>query len=384
MHWVIKAAASGLVGYALPRLLVGAGVPLDTWTAGVGQWLGAHFDPEAALWGISAFVGLALFGLESWKHPIERAWALVFGNRQNQSEPARNRTTSESVEVPRRDVWLLDAIYYIGFGTWDRLGWDELQGQTSKLGPVPEMVRQKAYDGDLRIWGRDGFSGPHLLIPKEYWEYYGFDWVTLLEGNGEEFQTALEKNTSSILMHVYRSLKTSKSEIERLWPSAATEGSLEEVRSDVSVEPSTLNMSVAETGPYLTTDGSVYGITRTYNLKIENTERTKTVSNCKIYITSIVPHTEYDGPWLLKDQISLAAGDHEFVPLVTYGEAREPEKYPCGDKFMTMGTESGRPCPDADKRYTLTLRATAPEASYRDFRCEVWVSEDGRLRIREV
>lgn len=153
-------------------------------------------------------------------------------------------------------------------------------------------------------------------------------------------------------------------------------------RKVVSVsDASALEMTVGESGPYFGTEGSVYGIRRTFNLKLENIDRQEPVSNCSVRILSVSPQTDYEGPWLLKDGILLAAGDHVFIPLVTYGEAREPDKYACEDTFMTTGTADGRPCLDADKEYTLTLRATAPEAAYSGFQCRVWVGDDGKLRI---
>lgn len=148
-------------------------------------------------------------------------------------------------------------------------------------------------------------------------------------------------------------------------------------------EESCFLMAVGEGNPYFDTSGSgIYDIRRTYKLKVENAARGKALSNCTIQLMSVTPATDYgDGPWPLVEDISLAAGQHIFIPLVTYGEAREPEKHPCADSIMTMGTESGRPCLDADKEYTLVVRATAPETAYSDFQCRVWVGTDGRLRI---
>lgn len=144
---------------------------------------------------------------------------------------------------------------------------------------------------------------------------------------------------------------------------------------------SAFKMTVSEKEPYFTTEGSIYSIRRTFNLKLENTEQSKAVSNWSVQILSVTPPTDYHGPWPLKDGPSLAAGDHVFIPLVIYNEARSPSKYPCGDTFITMGTENGRPNLDIGKKYTLSLRATAQETSYSSFECKVWVDDNGRLRI---
>jgi hypothetical protein len=147
---------------------------------------------------------------------------------------------------------------------------------------------------------------------------------------------------------------------------------------------SILKMTVGESGPYFTTDGSLYSIKRTFNLKLENIDRSTPVSDCSVNISAVTPPTDYTGPWPLSQGLSLAAGDHIFIPLVTYGEARDPNKYSCGDTFMTMGTEKGRPNLDAGTKYTITLRAVAPETAYCEFKCLMWVNDEGRLRIEEL
>ena len=96
---------------------------------------------------------------------------------------------------------------------------------------------------------------------------------------------------------------------------------------------------------------------------------------------SVTPPTVYEGPWRIMEGLGLAAGDHVFIPLVTYGEAREPDKGTRGDTFITMGTENGRPHLDVGEKFTVALRATAPETSFCEVQCKVWVDENGRLRI---
>ena len=142
-----------------------------------------------------------------------------------------------------------------------------------------------------------------------------------------------------------------------------------------------IRMTVGETGPYCDTEGGVYNIKRTFNLKLENTDRNKSVFNCSVQILSVTPPTDYEGPWRLGEGLELASGDYVFIPLVTYGEAREPDKGTRGDTFITMGTENGRPHLDVGEKYTVALRATAPETSFCEVQCKVWVDENGRLRI---
>ena len=147
---------------------------------------------------------------------------------------------------------------------------------------------------------------------------------------------------------------------------------------------SSLKLSVGESGPYRTTRGEVYTTKRTYNVKLENTDRGQPITNGTLQIRSVAPETDYEGPWLLRAGITLAAGDHDFIPLVSYNEAREPEISDHSDTFIIMGTENGRPNLDTDKEYTVTLRATALETPFHDFQCRVWKDESGKLRIAEV
>lgn len=86
------------------------------------------------------------------------------------------------------------------------------------LGRAQIDVRQRARDGDLPIWGREGFSGTLNPLPPDYWEYYGFDLFGLMRGNAEEYGTELTRRTKSISLSKCRSLMTSKEKVEELWP----------------------------------------------------------------------------------------------------------------------------------------------------------------------
>ena len=91
--------------------------------------------------------------------------------------------------------------------------------------------------------------------------------------------------------------------------------------------------------------------------------------------------SEYNGPWILKEGFSLAAGDQEFVPLIRYKEAQEFDKNPTyAATFMEVRTTKNTPLPSVGKKHILAIRATALESPYSDLQCQVW-TEGGRLRI---
>jgi len=145
-----------------------------------------------------------------------------------------------------------------------------------------------------------------------------------------------------------------------------------------------LNLQVGESGPLFRTTGrGLHDIRRTFNIKLSNVHPTNTATNCKVHITKIEPQTEFDGPWSLTQGLTLAAGDYEFIPLATFGEARNPESYNCADSFFTVHVEGTCPLLDADKEYFFTMRATAVDIPMCEIRCKVWVGDDGRFHIEQ-
>lgn len=122
-------------------------------------------------------------------------------------------------EKIERDTWLRDALFYIVLRRWE----DEpdVLNETEHLNALFEAatdVCQKAVDGDLSIWGRTGFSGPFLKIPGEYWQYFNINALKVAVSDPEEL--SVERTTRAGANHpVYRALKTSRMQIEELWPS---------------------------------------------------------------------------------------------------------------------------------------------------------------------
>lgn len=87
-YWLLRYAAGGLVAFAMPRLLVAAGLPLDRWIVVAGAWLSIHVDRDVALWfaalvvGIVLYVGSVVFSTDhEWRPEIPPAikdlWAKV-------------------------------------------------------------------------------------------------------------------------------------------------------------------------------------------------------------------------------------------------------------------------------------------------------------------
>jgi len=154
----------------------------------------------------------------------------------------------------------------------------------------------------------------------------------------------------------------------------------------LEVNPKALQIEIGESGPFMATGrGNIplYSIKRTFSIKIENVDKRRPIAGCKIYVMSIDPQ-EYVGPWLLKDSFDLAAGEHIFVPLVTYGEARDISKTPAGDTFMTIHALQATPKPSSGTKHLVTLRATSRDTAPCELQCSLWVNDVGRLKIEKV
>jgi len=113
------------------------------------------------------------------------------------------------------------------------------------------------------------------------------------------------------------------------------------------VATTSIGLSVGENGPFRSIGASVYEIRRTLNLKLENIDPSSPLSGCTVAIYSVAPDPGDNGPWLLKDDIApIAAGASVYIPLATYGEARDANKYPCADSFLTTETANNYPLMD--------------------------------------
>jgi hypothetical protein len=120
-----------------------------------------------------------------------------------------------------RDVWLLNAVHYIAYQSWVLLDMPLDEKHLIAGYRALSELKQKAFDGELPIWGRVGQAELFKPIPKEYWEYYGFEILSFAKDNPEEFCT--EKYSDIANDVIYNSLMTSKAKVEGLWPSRLPE-----------------------------------------------------------------------------------------------------------------------------------------------------------------
>lgn len=241
---------------------------------------------------------------------------------------------------------------------------------------VETDVRQAAFDGKLPIWGRK--VGNWVIeqtqrpvreqIPRDFWKHNWIEVLDFLHHDPEKFTTAADPLYTEKVK--WRDLWTNRDAVERAWP---------------AVNQGPLRLELGEAGEFFETKRahSLYTHTRILKVRISNSDPHKSLFECKIHVTDITPH-EYDGPWLLKEGFSLAAGDHEFVPLASYQEPDNIKISPYGDTFMEILVTKNRPKPSSSMQHVLTIRATALDSPFCEIKCKLWVDDDGRLKIDVV
>lgn len=71
----------GILGFVAPRILMGLGMPIDTWANAAGEYLGASHEWTAE-WGltiVAIFLFVVLTAIEAWLGPAARLRTKIFG-----------------------------------------------------------------------------------------------------------------------------------------------------------------------------------------------------------------------------------------------------------------------------------------------------------------
>jgi hypothetical protein len=127
---------------------------------------------------------------------------------------------------------------------------------------------------------------------------------------------------------------------------------------------------------------------RTFYLRVENHDRHKPLTNCKVDITNVtpIPCPDRGMPWTLEQDFSLAAGEHKFIKLAQYEEATEVDlEFRWREKLMVIFSHDPKNWLLLEiKEQTLEIRATSPDSGYCDIKCKLWVDENWRFRIEKL
>jgi hypothetical protein len=155
----------------------------------------------------------------------------------------------------------------------------------------------------------------------------------------------------------------------------------------VMAPPRPLNVEIGKHGAFILRKG--YGLStikHTYNLKVTNRDQTKPITNCRVAIVDVTPDPlNKKLPWLLHEPFSLASGDSIFIPLATFGEARNPQQDKPSDTLIQVHSAQ------ADnwflielQEHTIGIRVTSHDSGYFDLTCKLWVDNEGRFQIKKV
>jgi hypothetical protein len=153
--------------------------------------------------------------------------------------------------------------------------------------------------------------------------------------------------------------------------------------------PRVIKLSVGTAHEYYDIpQNGLYSFKRRFKVKFENADAHKAITNGKLQIISIEPPCGYRGPWLIKDGITIAAGDHDFLPLATYNELREPEKGMTPEdtfKIESLPNDHRQPLLGKENQpHILTLRATASDVPFCDLKCKLWIDDHCKFQIEEI
>ena len=127
--------------------------------------------------------------LLSWNY--FRAPYLIAADRVDALEDRLSRAAHHEQNLIERDVWLLDAVYFVAFGKWEIPDNLPPEPELSAINRALNEVRQWALDGQLTIWGKARENEPWQKIQPEYWKDFSLDILEALRGNPEYFGTQL-------------------------------------------------------------------------------------------------------------------------------------------------------------------------------------------------
>jgi hypothetical protein len=321
----------------------------------------------AALWiesptaklllGLTAFVCFWASAYWMWNAEHEKVVALEQSKKDNPKS--------------ERDIGLSEALGYVCFREWGKFLIHAAGSREISCGKEYDEFLQAIADGRIPVWGKKEVFGVHQPIPNDYWFTNRVDFMSLLNNRAD---AKSEPTMASFGGDSYSSLMTSRSAVEAHWPDVGATGPR---------VLSALQISFGMEAPYKTANTrNLHQFVRTLSFKLSNRGQ-KTLSSCRVTIESVDINTGVVFPLVLAKEITLAPGDHVFIPLVRYGERMNPKISDCGDTFTTLATADDKPFFDVGETALMKLKATGIDTPPYDTQCSIWVNEDGRLQIEK-
>jgi hypothetical protein len=346
----------------------------------VGATIGGalkSFWPDAPVIASDTWAGVFLGGLAGFVITwivfflirFVSAPAAVFHAEKHRADDALKRLDAlNSDGGSTRDAGIGEAVSYICFREWGH-NFRAAAGSAHASGAKEyDELLQALADGQVPAWGKTNSYGVHEPIPVEYWFNNRIDWFSLLRN-----EPRTEPSNATFRGDAYTSLMTSRAAVERYWPAMGASGprAISALRISFGMED----------GNTSTAGSNLYQLRRTLSLKLENIGQ-KALSSCKLIVESSDAKSGITFPLVLREGITLAPGEHIFIPLVRYGEALEPHKFNCADSFATLVTPDEKPLFDVGESIQINLKVTGLDTPPHTAQCRTWISQEGRLQIQ--
>jgi hypothetical protein len=233
-------------------------------------------------------------------------------------------------------------------------------------------MRQSAYDGFLKVWGKTPISSSKprrdrvfQKIPTSHWETFEVQYLDSLRKSDYVLTTKGTKQTADSWI----SLMVSKAQVESLWPPKA-------------LEP--LKIVVGSGSPFDEYRIDEYGRHHTVNVIIMNRGKSR-IDGIRFYRTYLSKEPVLNSKVCLCGPISLAAGERHPVSLALYNESDE---VPFENRRITLSSPSAGMfnttilLPPSD--YLLLLEGTSIDGPTSTTNCRLWVNSGNVLRVEDL
>ena len=212
---IVKICGLGLLGYLFPRILVGAGVPLDEWGKYIGSkivGMGVVISGGTALNILGVFFAILLIAIELWWKPVGRIIKKMQSKKQ---------ITTQKAEQPLADMPIREAIEHIRAVIGDN-DFDKSCYLETRI-----AIRQAALDGKISIYGKreleppaqiDSCSEVYAKVDSDYWADHEINSMAV----GELWENYDHTNSENRNMNEYKNrywnLRVNSQEIKDAWP----------------------------------------------------------------------------------------------------------------------------------------------------------------------
>jgi len=210
---LVYAEWASLVTGAFSAILIVFGLGVSIASA-IGVKLPSESVIQIATWTLAAVSG-GRAAYSVWAHEHDK-----------RIELERRLTAESSPRPPTHDVLLFNAIWRAYFGEWKILREGEQlpsEQEYQRFHDLAEFgIPQRAFDGDLPVWGKRNALQLWEPIPKIFWQAHSIHYLSLINRSPPTIEIW---TTAHPIRPTYEwiELKTSRAVIDQLWPKSPLE-----------------------------------------------------------------------------------------------------------------------------------------------------------------